>query len=106
MPTYVRFSQSDDKNMFSQTQVYRDFLWLILPLVSLSLVDDIRLPDGLILRRAEHVQNWIRVEVEECEPEVIPLNLEGERDGDLTDLVVNVVDVEDFPEEGDGGRAA
>jgi hypothetical protein len=92
--------------MFSQTQVCRYILWLILPLVSLSLEDDIRLPDGLILCRAERVQIRIRVEVEECEPEVIPLNLEGERDGNLTDLVVNVVDVEDFPKEGDGGRAA
>ncbi len=73
--------------------------------MSLSLEDDIWLPDGLILRRAEHVQIQIRFEVEECEPEVIPLNLEGERDSDLADLVVNVIDVEDFPEEGDGGRA-
>ncbi len=69
----------------------------------LSLEDDIWLPDGLILRRAEHVQIRIRVEVEECEPEVIPLNLERERDSDLADLVVNVVDIEDFPKEGDGG---
>ena len=72
----------------------------------LSLEDDIRLPDGLIFRRAEHVQILVRVEVEECEPEVIPLNLEGECDGDLTDLFVNVVDVEDIPEEGDGCLAA
>ncbi len=74
--------------------------------MSLSLEDDIRLPDGLILCGAERVQNRIRVEVEECEPEVIPLNLEGERDSDLADLVVNVVNVDDFPEEGDGCRAA
>jgi len=74
--------------------------------VSLSLEDDIWLPDGLILCRAERVQNRIRVEVEECEPEVIPLNLEGECDSDLADLVINVVDVDDFPEEGDGCRAA
>ncbi len=74
--------------------------------MTLSLEDDIWLPDGLVLRRAERVQNRIRVEVEECEPEVIPLNLEGKRDSDLTDLVVNVVDVEDFPKKGDGCRAA
>ncbi len=74
--------------------------------MSLFLEDDIRLPDGLILRRAKHVQIRIRVEVEECEPDVIPLNLEGERDGDLTDLVVNVVDVKDFHKEGDGGWVA
>ncbi len=69
----------------------------------LSLEDDIRLPDGLIFGQAERVQNRIRVEVEECEPEVIPLNLEGERDSDLADLVINVVDIDDFPKEGDGG---
>ena len=74
--------------------------------MSLSLEDDIWLPDGLIFHRAEHVQIGIRVEVEEYEPEVIPLNLEGERDSDLADLVVNVVDVEDFPQEGDGCRAS
>ncbi len=74
--------------------------------MSFFLEDDIRLPDGLILRRAKHVKIRIWVEVEECEPDVIPLNLEGERDGDLTDLVVNVVDVKDFHKEGDGGRAA
>ena len=74
--------------------------------MSLSLEDDIRLPDGPILLRGEHVQIRIRVDVEEYEPEVIPLNLEGERDSDLADLVVNVVDVEYFPEEVDGGRAA
>jgi hypothetical protein len=92
--------------LFSQTLVHCDILRLILPLVSLSLEDDIRLPDGLILCGAERVQNWIRVEVEECEPEVIPLNLEGERDSDLTNLVINVIDVEDFPVESDGGWAA
>ncbi len=90
--------------LFSQTLVY--ILRLILPLVSLSLEDDIWLPDGLIFRWAEHVQIRIRVDVEEYEPEVIPLNLEGERDSDLADLVVNVVDVEYFPEEGDGCWAA
>jgi len=74
--------------------------------VSLSLEDDIWLPDGLIFHLAEHVQIGIRVEVEEYEPEVIPLNLEGERDSDLADLVVNVVDVENFPQEGDGCRAS
>ena len=74
--------------------------------MSLSLEDDIRLPDGLILCGAERVQNRIRVEVEECEPEVIPLNVEGERDGDIAGLVVNVVDVENFPQEGDGCRAS
>jgi hypothetical protein len=74
--------------------------------VSLSLEDDIRLPDGPVLLRGEHVQIRIRVEVDEFEPEVIPLNVEGERDGDIAGLVVNVVDVEDFPEEGDGCLAA
>ncbi len=74
--------------------------------MSLSLEEDIRLPDRLILRGAERVQIRIGAEVEEVEPEVLPLDLEGERDDDLTDLVVNVVDVEYFPEEVDGGRAA
>ncbi len=91
--------------LFSQTLVYWDILQLTLSLVTLSLEDDIWLPDGLVFCRAEHVQIRIRVEVEECEPEVIPLNLKGERDSDLANLVVNVVDVEDFPEECDGGRA-
>ncbi len=92
--------------LFSQTLIYWYILRLILPLVSLSLEDDIWLPDGLIFHLAEHVQIGIRVEVEEYEPEVIPLNLEGERDSDLADLVVNVVDVENFPQEGDGCRAS
>ncbi len=74
--------------------------------MSLSLEEDIRLPDRLILRGAERVQIRIGAEVEEVEPEVLPLDLEGERDDDLADLVVNVVDVENFPEEVDGGRAA
>ncbi len=74
--------------------------------MSLSLEEDIRLPDGLVLRGAERVQIRIGAEVEEVEPEVLPLDLEGERDDDLANLVVNVVDVEYFPEEVDGGRAA
>ncbi len=73
--------------------------------MSLSLEDNIWLPDWLELRQAERIQILIRTEVEESEPEVIPLNLEGECDGDLSSLVVNVVDVEDFTEEGNGGRA-
>ncbi len=74
--------------------------------MSLSLEEDIRLPDGLVLRGAERVQIRIRAEVEEVEPEVLPLDLKCERDDDLADLVVNVVNVEYFPEEVDGGRAA
>ncbi len=71
-----------------------------------SLEENIRLPDGLVLRRGERVQIRIGAEVEEFEPEVLPADLKGERDDDLADLVVNVVDVEYFPEEVDGGRAA
>ncbi len=74
--------------------------------MSLSLKEDIRLPDRLVLRGAERVQIRIGAEVEEVEPEVLPLDLEGERDDDLPNLVVNVVDVEYLPEEVDGGRAA
>ncbi len=74
--------------------------------MKLSLEEDIRLPDGIVLRRGERVQIRIGAEVEEFQPEVLPPDLKGERDDDLTDLVVNVVDVEYFPEEVDGGRAA
>jgi hypothetical protein len=74
--------------------------------VRLSLKEDIRLPGGLVLFRPECVQIRIRAEVEEVEPEVLPLDLEGESDDDLTNLVVNVVDVEDLAKEVDGGRAA
>jgi hypothetical protein len=74
--------------------------------VKLSLEEDIRLPDGIVLRGGERVQIRIGAEVEEFEPEVLPPDLKGERDDDLADLVVNVVYVEDFPEEVDGGGGA